>query len=389
AAWGPDGETVHYSLGNAHFVYDLARARAVEDSLEEAEEESPDEEEEETADESEAGAGEDDGEEGYEPAERRVRVRADRDVPSGTLALTGARLITMDGDEVIEDGTIVIRDNRIAAVGPSSEVTVPEGADTRDMSGKTITPGFVDVHAHIWPAWGVHKTQVPGYLANLAYGVTTSRDPQTSTTDVLTYADQVEAGQMIGPRVYSTGPGIFSSTTIESREEAGRVVRKYSEYFHTKTLKQYLAGNRQQRQWVLQAAHEQEMTPTTEGALDMKLDMTQMIDGYPGHEHSFPYMQIYADVDRLVVETQVTYTPTILVAYGGPWAENYFYSRRNPHDLEKMQRFTPHQQLDELTRRRDNWFMEEEHVFEPISRELTQMVEKGAMAGVGSHGQIQ
>jgi len=399
-AWGPEGETVHYSLGNAHFTYDLARARAVEDSLEEVEAEADEDtaaEEEVDEEESEEGAaaegaeagGDEEEDEGYEPAERRITVRADRDVPSGTVALTGARLVTMDGDEVIEDGTVVVRDNRITEVGPSSEVSVPGGAETRDMSGKTIVPGFVDVHAHIWPAWGVHKTQVPGYLANLAYGVTTSRDPQTSTTDVLTYADQVEAGRMIGPRVYSTGPGIFSSTTIGSQEEANEVVRKYSEYFHTKTLKQYLAGNRQQRQWVLMAAHEQEMMPTTEGALDMKLDMTQMIDGYPGHEHSFPYMQIYSDVDRLVVETQVTYTPTILVAYGGPWAENYFYSRHNPYGLEKMQRFTPQQQLAQLTRRRDNWFMEEEHVFEPISRELTQMVEKGATAGIGAHGQIQ
>jgi hypothetical protein len=296
----------------------------------------------------------------------------------------------MDGDEVIEDGTLVVRDNRIAAVGAAGEVSIPEGATTRDVSGKTIIPGFVDTHGHPWPAWGIHKTQVAKYLANLAYGVTTTRDPQTSTTDVLTYADRVQAGRMLGPRIYSTGPGIFSSTEIRDLDHARDVVRKYSDYFDTKTIKQYLAGNREQRQWLLMAAQEEELMPTTEGALDMKLDLTQIIDGYPGHEHSFPIYPLYEDVDRLVAFTGVTYTPTLLVAYGGPWAENYFYSRHNPHDSEKLQRFTPHQVLDARTRRRDaGWFMEEEHVFRDHAREMTEMIERGGKAGVGSHGQLE
>jgi Tol biopolymer transport system component len=387
--WGSSGRTARWSLGAHHFVYDLDRAEAVRDSLERAR----------AAEEGdgEDGDGEDaDGEDGeseeagYEPLEREIAVELERDLPEGTLALTGARLVTMDGDEVIEDGTLVVEGHRIAAVGPSDEVEVPEGAEVRDVSGTTIIPGFVDTHGHPWPAWGIHRTQVPAYLANLAYGVTTTRDPQTSTTDVLTYADRVKAGEMLGPRIYSTGPGIFSSTDIEDLDHARDVVRKYSEYFGTETIKQYLAGNREQRQWVLMAAQEQELTPTTEGALDMKLDLTQIVDGYPGHEHSFPIFPLYEDVDRLVAFTGVTYTPTLLVAYGGPWAENWFYSRENPHDSEKLQRFTPHQVLDEKTRRRGaGWFMDEEHVFEDQARELAEMVEAGGRAGIGGHGQLE
>lgn len=400
--WGSEGRNVHWSLGATHFVYDLERAEAVRDSLGELEEEEKQEEGEEASagGDAETGEGEPeaagkDGEpegedRGYQPVEREITVQVRRDIPEGTLALTGARLITMDGDEVIEDGTLVIRDNRILAVGPAGEVSVPEGAATRDVSGKTIMPGFVDTHGHPWPAWGIHKTQVAKYLANLAYGVTTTRDPQTSTTDVLTYSDRVRAGRMVGPRIYSTGPGVFSSTEIEDLEHAREVVRKYSEYFDTKTIKQYLAGNREQRQWVLMAAREQRLMPTTEGALDMKLDLTQIIDGYPGHEHSFPIYPLYGDVDRLVALTDVTYTPTLLVAYGGPWAENYFYSRHNPHDSEKLQRFTPHQVLDAKTRRRGaGWFMEEEHVFRNHAEELAEMVERGGRAGIGSHGQLE
>jgi len=402
--WGPQGRTVHWSLGPSHFVYDLERAEAVEDSLERVEEEKEAKEEAEADEEDSDAEGDERGEEeededgdpepeeeeGYGPFERKVAVRIARDVPEGTIALTGARLITMRADEVIEDGRIVVRGNRIAAVGPSDEVTIPEGAEVLDLSGRTIVPGFVDTHAHLRPAWGIHKRQIWQYLANLAYGVTTTRDPQTGTTDVLTYSDRVEAGEMLGPRIYSTGPGVFQSTGIGSLDEARDVVRKYSEYFDTRTLKQYLSGNREQRQWVLMASREQELMPTTEGALDMKLDLTQIIDGFPGHEHSLPIYPLYDDVDRLMAETKSAYTPTLLVAYGGPWAENYFYSRHNPHDDPKMQRFTPPEELDAKARRRGaGWFMDEEHVFRDQAKELAEMVEKGARAGVGSHGQLQ
>ena len=84
--------------------------------------------------------------------------------------------------------------------------------------GKTIMPGFVDAHAHMWAPRGLHQTEVWQYLANLAYGVTTTRDPQTSTPDVFAYADMVDAGMMPGPRVYATGPGVFVSSGIEDRD---------------------------------------------------------------------------------------------------------------------------------------------------------------------------
>jgi hypothetical protein len=62
----------------------------------------------------------------------------------------------------------------------------------------------------MWPPRGVHQTEVWQYLANLAYGVTTTRDPQTSTPDVFAYADMVDAGEIPGPRIYATGPGVFA-----------------------------------------------------------------------------------------------------------------------------------------------------------------------------------
>ena len=138
-----------------------------------------------------------------------VKVTAARSRPKGSVVLTNARIVTMKGAEVIEKGDVVVTDNRIVAVGPAGKVTRPAGAKVVDVAGKTILPGFVDVHAHMWPPRDLHQSQVWQYLANLAYGVTTTRDPQSSTTDVYAYADLVETGEILGPRVYTTGPGVF------------------------------------------------------------------------------------------------------------------------------------------------------------------------------------
>lgn len=171
----------------------------------------------------------------------------------------------MKGDQVIENGDLLIENNRIKAIGTSGSLSVPSSAQVIEVKGKTIVPGFVDTHAHMWPTWTLHKNQVWMYSANLAYGVTTTRDPQTATTDVLTYADMVDAGMIHGPRVYSTGPGVgFWQYKIESLEHAKDVLKQYSEYYNTKSIKMYLVGNRQQRQWVIMAAKELKLMPTTE-----------------------------------------------------------------------------------------------------------------------------
>nr|MBP9875156.1 amidohydrolase family protein [Haliscomenobacter sp.] len=161
------------------------------------------------------------------------------------------------------------------------------------------------------------------------------------------------------------------------------------EYYNTKTIKMYLTGNRQHRQWIIQAAKEQGLMPTTEGGLDFKLNMTQLLDGYPGHEHALPIYPLYKDVTKLVAESQMCYTPTMLVAYGGPWAENYFYATENVQGDKKLNYFTPKEELDAKSRRRPGWFMKEEHIFSRHAEGVKAVVEAGGLAGVGSHGQLQ
>ena len=414
-AWAGNSNDIHWSLGASHFIYDVAAGKAFADSVATAKKEAAKKKKEEKEKKEEVKEGDEDKEEGdkeevkeeeekkeekkekkeekekeFTAKEIKVKVPYKRDIPQGDILIKGARLITMTDKGVIENGDILIKNNRIVGIGASGSLEVPKGTITIDGKGKTITPGFVDTHAHMWPNWGIHKNQVWIYSANLAYGVTTTRDPQTATTDVLTYSDMVDAGMMHGPRVYSTGPGVgYWAYKIKSLEHAKDVLRQYSEYYNTKSIKMYLVGNRQMRQWIIMAAKELELIPTTEGGLDYKLNMTQLLDGYPGHEHSLPIAPIYKDAIQTIAESKMAVTPTLLVSYGGPWAEEFYYATENPYHDKKLQYFTPYEELAGKSRRRGAWFMEEEHVFPRHAENMKRLVEAGGLAGVGSHGQLQ
>lgn len=393
-SWDPSGKVVYWTLGKTLFRYDITKAEAVEKAQKEEAKEKEIVEKDIASAETEEGNDDEkekDKIEDYQAKELDVTVKANRAIAKGLLALTNATILTMDGEEIIERGTVLIQNNRIQKVGNAADIPLPETAKVIDLEGKFLMPGFVDTHAHMWPAWGLHKKHVWVYAANLAYGVTTTRDPQTATTDVLTYADMVEAGMIPGPRVYSTGPGVgYWGYNIKSLDHARDVLTQYSKYYNTKTIKMYLTGNRKHRQWIIQAAKEQKLMPTTEGGLDFKLNLTQILDGYPGHEHSFPVYPLYKDFIDFVSSSQTAYTPTLLVSYGGPWAENYFYATENVQSDPKINRFTPKSELDAKSRRRNaGWFMKEEHVFDDHAVFVKDLVEAGGIAGVGSHGQLQ
>jgi Tol biopolymer transport system component len=391
-AWSADGKAATWAIGRSFFRYEfpvadsLAKLKASADSVRadslKAQGPKPDSAFKARVDSlAKAPA--------YDPLRLDVAVYVPRDVPRGTVVLRGARIISMKGDEIIATGDVVVTDNRIACVAATG-CSVPAGAKVIDVTGKTIMPGLVDIHAHPWPTWGVHARQVWKYLANLAWGVTTTRDPQTSTTDVLTYADQVEAGEIIGPRIYHTGPGVFGPYIEEpfaSLDDVRNALKRYSEFYHTNTIKQYMAGNRKQRQWVIMAANEQKLMPTTEGGLDFKMNLTFAMDGYPGHEHALPLMPIFDDVVELYARSGITYTPTLLVSYGGPFSENHFYETYDIHDMPKVQRFFPHAEIDNRAERRP-WFRRNQYVFERIAEGAKKIVEAGGRVGLGGHGQM-
>lgn len=394
--WRNDGAVGYYSVGRSFFQYDVARGDSlVADSVATARAEARAEaeggtgEEEPAEAEQQAEEADDADEDGpvYEAARWDVEIVVEKDRPRGVVALTNARLITMRGDEVIERGDVVIRDNRIEAVGPSGSVPIPDGAEVRDMSGRTIYPGLVDVHAHTWVAWGVHRGQVSQFLAQLAYGVTTQRDPQTSSEDVITYSDLMETGAFTGPRLYSTGPGIFGADRISSLEDARNVLRRYADHYNTQTIKQYLAGDRKVRQWVIMAARELGLTPTTEGGANFTMNLTLAMDGYAGLEHSLPISPFYDDVVRLGAFSGMVYTPTLIVAYGGPSGRQYWLTRTEMDQVERLRRFTPHEELDKW--KATQWHRDDQYPHFLHARQLLKWMEAGGQAGLGSHGEVQ
>jgi hypothetical protein len=202
------------------------------------------------------------------------------------------------------------------------------------------------------------------------------------------YQDLVDTGEIIGPRAYSTGPGLFSDNAFKSKDEALGVMRRYRDHYRTRNLKSYIVGNRKQRQWVVQAAQELEMMPTTEGALDLKLDLTHVLDGFTANEHNYPIAPLYRDVVELVARSKTGNSPTLLVTYGGPWAENYFYTSEDVHDDPKLRRFVPHGDIDGKTLRVP-WFHEQEWGHPKMAAQAAKLVRAGGVVGVGAHGQLQ
>jgi len=390
--WTADGSAAFYSIGRSFFLYDPAIAKSIADRAA-AEAEAAGE----AAAPPTAGRGGRGGEPPaeaerrptieYEPHRVDVEITVEKDKPSGTVVLRRARLITMNGDEVIPSGDIVITDNRITAIGRSGRVTVPAGAEVRDMRGKTIMPGLVDIHAHTWVAWGVHRAQVSQFLAQLAYGVTTQRDPQTSSEDVLSYSDLMEVGRLIGPRIYSTGPGVFAADNIRSLDDARDVLRRYSDHYNPQTIKQYMAGDRKVRQWGIMAARELGLTPTTEGGSNFTMNLTLMQDGYAGLEHSLPISPFYGDVVELGRFSGLTYTPTLIVSYGGPSGRQYYLTTTNIDTETRLRTFTPHEELDKW--KDTNYYREDQYVFPLHAQQLTKWVEAGGRVGLGSHGEVQ
>ncbi|HEX5760288.1 MAG TPA: amidohydrolase family protein [Thermoanaerobaculia bacterium] len=313
------------------------------------------------------------------------------DVPSGTVAFTGARLVTMRGDEVIEDGTVVVERNRIVAVGPRAQVEVPRGAHVVDAAGKTIIPGLVDVHWH-----GAFATDdiVPeenwGNLASLTFGVTTIHDPSNDTGSTFAAAEMARAGLVTAPRIFSTGTILYGATTaftavIDKLEEARGHLRRMKAA-GAFSVKSYNQPRRDQRQQVIAAARELEMMVVPEGGSLFQHNMNMVVDGHTGIEHSIPVPAVYADVKQLWPPTGVGYTPTLVVGYGGLWGEEYWYATTNVWEDPRLTKFVPREFLDERSRRRRTAPAEEWGHFNN-ARVAAELSKLGVKVNVGAHGQ--
>lgn len=315
-------------------------------------------------------------------------VQLPRAVVRGSLLLRGATVITERGDEVIPNADLLVRDDRIAAVGPQGTVAVPPGVSVRDVSGKWIVPGFIDTHDHIADIRrGILDFDTWGPLANLAYGVTLAFDPSPLSIDMLAYQDAVDTGLMVGSRIASTGPAIFSFNEFESYAQVRSVLSRYRDDYRVGNIKMYRSGNRRVRQWIAMALRELGLQPTTEGALSMKLDMSQIIDGYAGNEHALTAVPLYADMIALMTKSNVGWTATLQITNGGPEGQDYFIVRDHPADDPKLNRFAPRFVVDMKTRTRTYRELDE-YLFPRMAASVTAVQRAGGLIGIGSHGEM-
>jgi Tol biopolymer transport system component/imidazolonepropionase-like amidohydrolase len=329
------------------------------------------------------------------PASEQIRIALTqpRPAPAGSVALVGARVVTMKGDEVLPNADIVITGNRIAAVGPSGQVAIPADARRFDAAGTTIAPGLIDTHAHLhYSGFETFPETKWEYAANLAYGVTTVYDPSAPSLDVFAQAELVEAGRMIGPRVLSSGMVLYGGqqtsfyAEVDSQDDARRQVRRMKAY-GARMIKVYQQPRRDQRLWFAQACREEGMLLTVEGAGELHTDMTTVVDGFTAFEHALPY-ELHDDVVQLLGRSATYYTPTLLVAYGGPTAEQYFYQVANPHADPRLGRFVPHRMLDNFGRR-TTWIAPDEYHFPAVARGAAAVQRAGGKVALGAHGQLQ
>jgi len=178
------------------------------------------------------------------------------DVPTSVVALTGARIVTMADSSggVIENGVILVAGNRISAVGTPGEVAIPDGAESVDVSGKTIIPGLIDAHAHGSAGVGMIPEQNWMFYATLAFGVTTIHDPSNDATEIFAAAEMQRTGAILAPRIYSTGDIVYGARSgwladINSLDDAREHVRRLKAQ-GAGSIKNYNQPRREQRQQV-------------------------------------------------------------------------------------------------------------------------------------------
>jgi len=334
-----------------------------------------------------------------EPVETGVDLgfEVDADAPEGVIVLTGARVVTMrdagDTREVIEDGVVVVHGNRIHAVGKTGEVPIPaDDVAVFDVSGKTVIPGLVDVHAH----GAMSQTEITPQqnwiqFSNLAFGVTTIHDPSNDTSSIFAAAELQRAGGTVGPRIFSTGTILYGAhapaytAAIDGYEDALFHVRRLKEVGAI-SVKSYQQPRRDQRQQIIAAGQELGIMVVPEGGAKFQHNMSEIVDGHTGIEHAIPIKTGYDDVVQLWSHTGTGYTPTLGVAYGGLSGENYWYATTEVWKNERLMRYVPRFVVEPRAIRRPT-APEEHYNHIHVASFAKELRDRGVSVQIGAHGQ--
>ena len=331
---------------------------------------------------------------GYKAPERGIAlgIELDAEEPDGTIAISAGRIVTMTGEDggVIENGVIVVTGNRIAAVGAAGEVEIPVAAKRVDAAGKTIIPGLIDTHAHSSQGQGVIPEQNWQNYATLAFGVTTVFDPSSDATEFFYAAELQRTGAILAPRLFSTGDVVYGAKApyyaeINKYEDALEHVERLKAQ-GAAGIKNYNQPRREQRQQVTAAAREADMRVVSEGASLYHMDLSMVADGNSAIEHNVPQSELYDDVLQFWSQTEVAYTPTLVVTYGGMPAEDYWYMATNVWEHPILSKFVPPDVLQPRSVRR-TMAPEGDFYHFTNARTAKQLADAGVIVTIGAHGQ--
>lgn len=146
--------------------------------------------------------------------------------PAGTatVAFTNVSVIPMDSERVLAGQTVVVRGDRIVAVGPAGSVRVPAGATRIDGTGQFLLPGLAEMHGHVPPPSAPAAAVENTLFLYLAGGITTVRG-MLGAPGQLQLRERVRSGQALGPTLYLAGPS-FNGNSVNSPADAERMVRQ-------------------------------------------------------------------------------------------------------------------------------------------------------------------
>ncbi|QYJ86217.1 amidohydrolase family protein [Shewanella mesophila] len=329
--------------------------------------------------------------ENSEPKITDIGFSKKADVPRGTIAFVGGQVITMEDDKVIDNGIVIVKDNKIVAVGDAS-TEVPADAEVIDIKGKTLMPGLFDAHAHGSQGESEIIPQQNWELySNLSLGVTTIHDPSNDTTEIFAASEQQKAGNIAGPRIFSTGTILYGANApgytshIDSLDDAKFHLERLKKV-GAFSVKSYNQPRRNQRQQVIAAARELEMMVVPEGGSLLQHNLTMIADGHTTIEHSLPAAAIYNDIKQFWSQTEVHYTPTLVVAYGGISGENYWYDKTDVWSHPRLSKYVPGDLLQARSMRRPTAPDEHYNHFN-VARVANELNELGVKPNIGAHGQ--
>lgn len=368
--WSSDGTRLHWSLGPTLYTVETASLFAAAPRA--------------------------DGTPAFVPPTTGVSLAMEQAAakPTSTVAITGARLVTMAGADggIIDDGVVVIRGDRIVAVGPRASTAVPAGATIVDAAGKTIIPGLIDAHAH-GPA-GTDEL-IPqrnwSMMQNLALGTTTLHDPSNRASEIFTASEMQRAGLILAPRIFSTGEAVYGAKAtdvyaqIDSFDDALAHVRRLkAQGGHS--VKNYNQPRREQRQQVTEASRRENMQVVAEGGSIYGLDVTHIADGNSTIEHNIPLEVFYDDIVQFFSQSKTNYTPTLVVTFGGLAADPYWRQHTDLFAHPLLQAHTPPAQLRAESARR-LMAPESDYVDDESAREAHKLAKRGVLVSIGAHGQ--